>query len=189
MNLNAKLTALAASQVVLVASIAISAFYLLDAKSALIDSVANERECRAIAASIQDLRRMKSVAEDGMAQSGAATSLDGGVIERWCADCGIASNRVPSIVPQTSVVLEKTPYRRQDWRVNLQSVSMQEAIKVCLLAEASHESIAATSLEVTSRPKTRISGAFLKGESEVWNASLTLTQLIYDARRSNDSAE
>ena len=140
----------------------------------------NQIRCERLAESIGRLRKMESVADEGTEK----TMTSNQQIVQLARGCGIAEQQIGSIRPLVSEI-ENTDCQRVDLAIELKAVSMQQLVKLVLNFE-NRPGFKATSLSLSSaRAQNPFRNRDTQQVGEVWNAQVTLTQLVFIATRSD----
>ncbi len=148
---------------------------LSDAHASLKDSADNEKLAVKLAAEIEQLRAMDSVANDDENQ----VRIENSQVVELARMCGVTEPQIASIQRLPSEGIKNTDYQRHDTSLQFRAVTMEQLLRMGLIMERERPSAKVTAIHLTSN---RLPNAQHKGNQELWNVELILTQLVYVAR-------
>lgn len=157
----------------LLAASVLGTLQLTEARQASEDAMRNLQACQTLAAQIQELRGMDTIASDSHVTESVVTAS----ILELARAAGISEGQISGIERLPSATIPTTEYARDDAILKLTGVTMEQVVRLMLAASASEQEITPTSLSLVD---SGARGAANAGP-ELWNAELALTHLIYAA--------
>ena len=150
-------------------------FRFSEAKTSYLDSQQNLADCKQIATEIGQMRQLQSVACDQTAQA----DLNNKNLIRLLRKTGINESQLGSLTTLPVTKVPETEYERHDVSIDLNAVSVEQLLRLVIGIEKRFSTTKATSLNMRAN-RTRVRTTARSGE--LWNAQVTLTQLVYLAR-------
>ncbi len=166
-------------QVALIAWVVISMLRLSEAKTAMGDAYENREACERLSAEIKSLRKMETVAQDDDSDEPISNSS----LVQLASECGMSSDSITLINALTPIPIQDSDYQSQDVSIQLESVTVEQLVKLALRIERGKHGAKVTSIQLTGQ-RTANHGKNLgkTAADERWNARLILTQLLFTAR-------